>query len=221
MAWLRQIIVIILLIVVGSPITVAQELSKEQIIEALRAKVKTTTPPAQVKRIDTVAQFTLRVRGRQTCSFEGVLIQQGTRRKLEVSELPAECAQFRGHVETISGTATQLSGVFLGNYAYELTGERLIDGDRQYQILAKARDPQENLHQMAIWISWETGLIRDGVLSIRKPATAPIAIAQTYYQEDGRWQLKSVRARTVARILIIVRIGIEVDIDVRSHRYFF
>jgi len=111
--------------------------------------------------------------------------------------------------------------VFLGNYAYELTGERLIDGDRQYQIRAKARDPQENLYQMDVWISWETGLIRDGVLSIRKPSTDPIAIVQTYYKEDGRWLLKSVRAQTVARFLIIIRIGIEVDIDVRSHRYFF
>jgi hypothetical protein len=74
---------------------------------------------------------------------------------------------------------------------------------------------------MEVWISWETGLIRDGVLSIRKPATDPIPIVQTYYQENGRWLLKSVRARTVARILIIIRIGIEVDIDVKSHRYFF
>jgi hypothetical protein len=218
---LRQIIAIILLILAGSPVTVAQELSKEQIIEALRSKVQTTTPPPGVKRIETVAQFTLRIGGRQTCSFEGTLIQEGTRRELKASDLPAECARFRGHIATISVSATQLSGVFLGNYAYELIADRLIDGDRQYQISAKARDPQENLHQMEVWISWETGLIRDGILSIRKPATGPITILQTYYQEGGRWLLKSVRAQTVARILIIVRIGIEVDIDVRSHRHFF
>ena len=74
---------------------------------------------------------------------------------------------------------------------------------------------------MEVWISWETGLIRDGVLSIRKPATGPITVVQTYYQENERWLLKSIRARTVARILILVRIGIEVDIDVKSHRYLF
>jgi hypothetical protein len=218
---LRQITVIILLILVVSPITVAQELSKEQIIEALRGKVQATAPPPEVKRTETIAQFTLRVGGRQTCSFEGTLIQEGGRRELKTSELPSECAQFREHVGTIFASAAQLSGVFLGNYAYELTGERLIEGDRQYQIRARARNPQENFHQMEVWISWETGLIRDGVLSIRKPPTDPIPIVQTYYQEDGRWLLKSVRARTVARILLFVRIGIEVDIDVKSHRNFF
>lgn len=221
MSRLRQIVVVILLILVVSPIAVAQELSKEQIIEALRGKVQTTTPPPEVKRLEIVAQFTLRVGKRQTCSFEGTLIQEGERRELKASALPAECARFREHVGTIFASAAQLSSVFLGNYAYELTGEQLIDGDRQYQIRARTRDPRENLHQLEVWISWETGLIRDGVLSIRKPATDPITIVQTYYQEDGRWLLRSVRARTVARILIIIRIGIEVDIDVRSHRYFF
>lgn len=217
---MRQIFAITLSILAISPIAVAQELSKEQIIEALQGKVQTTTPPREVKRIETVAQFTLRIGGRQNCSFEGTLIQEGERRDLKTGELPVECARFREYVATIFASATQLSGVFLGNYAYELIGERLIDGDRQYQIRARARDPQENLHQMEVWISWETGLIRDGVLSIRKPATDPITIVQTYYQEDGRWLINSVRARTVARFLIIIRIGIEVDIDVKSHRYF-
>jgi hypothetical protein len=204
-----------------SSITVAQELTAAQIVEALRGKVQATTPPPEVKRIETVAQFTLRVRGRQTCSFEGTLIQAGGRRELEARGLPAECAQFREHVGTIFAAAAQLSGMFLGNYAYELTGERLIGGDRQYQIRATARDPQENLRQIWVWISWETGLIRDGVLSIRTPAVDPITIVQTYYQESGRWLLKSVRSRTVARILLVIRIGIEVDIDVKSHRYVF
>jgi hypothetical protein len=221
MSLLRWTIVAVSLVLAASPITTAQGPSKEQTIEALRGKVQTTTPPPEVKRIETVAQFGLRVRGRQTCSFEGTLVQEGERRELKASELPAECAQFREHVGTIFASVAQLSGVFLGNYAYELIGERLVDGDRQYWVRARARDPQENLYQMELWISWETGLIRDGVLAIRKPAADPITIVQTYYQEGGRWLLKSVRARTVARILLVIRIGIEVDIDVKSHRYFF
>jgi hypothetical protein len=218
---LQQIIVIVALVSGVSLLTFAQELSREQIVEALRGKVQATTPPQGTKRIETIAQFSLRVRGRETCSFEGTLIQEGGRRELETRDIPAECARFREHVGTIFATAAQLSNVFLGNYAYELTGERLVDGDRQYRIRATARDPQENLHQMEVWISWDTGLIRDGVLSIRKPAADPITVIQTYYQESGRWLLKSVRARTTARILIIIRIGIEVDIDVKSHRHLF
>jgi hypothetical protein len=218
---LRQIVVIVSLILAVSPVLPAQGLSKEQIIETLRRKVQATIPPPEIKRIETVAQFTLRIRGQQTCSFEGTLTQEGGRRALEARGLPAECARFREHIETIFASAAQLSGMFLGNYAYELTGERLIGGDRQYQIRARALDPQENLRQMEVWISWETGLIHDGVLAIRRPAADPITIAQTYYQEDGRWLLKSVRAATAARILIVIRIGIEVDIDVKSHRYLF
>jgi hypothetical protein len=218
---MRQIVAVVSCGLLVSSITVAQGLTEAQIVEALRGKVQATTPPPEVKRIETVAQFTLRVRGRQTCSFEGTLIQEAGRRELEARDLPAECAQFREHVGTIFATAAQLSGMFLGNYAYELTGERLIGGDRQYQIRATARDPQENLRQIWVWISWETGLIRDGVLSIRTPAVDPITIVQTYYQESGRWLLKSVRSRTVARILLVIRIGIEVDIDVKSHRYVF
>jgi hypothetical protein len=218
---LRHIVVILSLILGVSPVIPAQELSTDQIIEALRGKVQTTTPPPEVRRIETVAQFTLRVRGRETCTFEGTLIQEGGRRELQARDLPAECAQFRGHVETIFSSAAQLSGMFLGNFAYALIGERVVDGDRQYKIRARARDPQENLHQMEVWISWDTGLIRDGLLFIRKPAADPIAIVQTYSRENERWLVKSVRARTVARILVIFRIGIEVDIDVRSHRYLF
>jgi len=58
---------------------------------------------------------------------------------------------------------------------------------------------------------------------MRKPNTDPVRIAQTYYQESGRWLLKNVRARTTLYIWIIFRIGIrvELDVDVKSHRYFF
>ena len=219
---MRSLIGVILLVLVASPFTVAQEgLSEEQIIEALRQKVQATTPLPEAKRIETVAQFVLRIRGRETCSFEGTLIQEGERRELRANELPAECAQFREQISTIFLSSAQISAVFLGNYAYEVIGEQVVSGDRQYKIRAQARDPKENLHLMEVWIPWETGLIPEGLLYIRKPKTAPIRIVQTYYQEDGRWLLRSVRASTSFYILIIIRVGVEIDIDVRSTRYSF
>ncbi len=220
---MRTLIGIILLVLVASPpFTVAQEgLSKEQIIEALRQKVQATTPPPEAKRIETVAQFTLRIRGRETCSFEGTLIQEGERRELRTNELRAECAQFREQISTVFLSSAQISAVLLSNYGYELIGEQVVSGDRQYKIRAHARDPRENLYLMEVWISSETGLIPEGLLYIRKPKTAPIRIVQTYYQEDGRWLLRSVRASTSFYVLIFIRIGVEIDIDVRSTRYFF
>lgn len=219
---MRTLVGITLLILAAAPLAVAQEgLSQGQIVEALRQKVQATTPPLETKRIETVAQFTLRIRGRETCSFEGILIQEGERREFRANELRAECAKFREQISTIFLSSAQISTVFLGNYAYELIGEQVVSGDRQYKIRAQARDPRENLHLMEIWISWETGLIPEGLLYIRKPKTAPIRIAQTYYQEDGRWLLRSVRASTSFYILVIIRVGVEIDIDVKSHRYFF
>jgi hypothetical protein len=218
---LRQIIGVLMLILAASPLTAAQEgLPKERIIAALRQKVQATLPPPEVKRIEIDARFALRIGGRPPCSFEGTLVQEGETRTLKTGALPAQCAQFRDEVGTIFGTAAQVSGVFLGNYAHELIGERVIGGDRQYQIRARARDPEENLYLMEIWISWETGLIRDGLLYIRKPKIDPISIVQTFYQEDRRWLLKSVRARTAFIFLLFFRTRVEIDIDITSHRYF-
>ncbi|HEV8340342.1 MAG TPA: hypothetical protein VGR25_11905 [bacterium] len=219
---MRTLIIMILLVLVVSPLTRAQEgLSKEQIIDGVRQKVQTTTPPPEVKRIETVAQFTLRVRGRETCSFQGTVIQEGARQELRTADLPPECAQFREQIRTIFLSSSQAATAFIDDNTYELVGERVVNGDRQYQIRARARDPQKNLSMLEFWVSWDTGLIRDGLMHIRKPKIDPIHIVQAHYQEDGRWLVKSVHARTSFYILFIFRIGVEIDLDVKSHRFFF
>ena len=189
---MRSLIGVILLVLVASPFTVAQEgLSKEQIIEALRQKVQATTLPPEAKRIETVAQFVLRIRGREACSFEGTLIQEGERRELRANELPAECAQFREQISTIFLSSAQISAVFLGNCAYELIGEQVVSGDRQYQIRAHARDPRENLYLMEVWISCQVAPL----LLLRRAKVRPVGASLASPGNSSTWAVKFLHLR--------------------------
>lgn len=135
---LRRIIsiiwlVIVWLVLVASPLTGAQEgLSKDQIIEALWQKVQSTNPPEDVRRIESVAQFTFRVISRRKTSHQDA----GDSASMSV---PCSSAHHKPPER------------FLGNYTYELIGERAGNSNLQYQIRARARDPKENLHMMEVW----------------------------------------------------------------------